>query len=105
MLCRRLLAAQGNKNLIFFKNFGIIFIENEKGMRSMSDCCFVNCCSPTGEIISPISDVLNINHERGPYRTHTYNYNCFGYAFGTYTWLHPFATYSFIDERRDDEGW
>ena len=31
----------------------------------MSDCRFVNCCSPTGEIISPISDVLNINHERG----------------------------------------
>ena len=74
-------------------------------MRSMSDCCFVNCCSPTGEIISPISDVLNINHERGPYRTHTHNYNCFGYAFGTYTWLHPFVTYGFIDERRDDEGW
>jgi hypothetical protein len=31
MLCRRLLAAQGNKSLIFFKNFDIIFIENQKG--------------------------------------------------------------------------
>ena len=71
----------------------------------MTDCLFVNCCSPTGEIISPISDVFNINHERGPYRTHARNYNCFGYAFGTYTWLHPFLTYGFIDERRDEEGW
>lgn len=71
----------------------------------MTDCCFVNCCSPTGEIISPISDVFNINHERGPYRTRARNYNCFGYAFGTYTWLHPFLTDGFIDERRDEEGW
>lgn len=71
----------------------------------MTDCLFVNCCSPTGEIISPISDVFNVNHERGPYRTNIRNYNCFGYAFGTYTWLHPFLTHSFIDERRDKEGW
>lgn len=85
---------------IFLPISDVLNINHEK-----SDCRFVNCCSPTGEIISPISDVLNINHERGPYRTHIYNYNCFGYAFGTYTWLHPFATYGFIDERRDDEGW
>ena len=36
MLCRRRLAAQNNKSLIFFKIFGIIFIENEKESQNIA---------------------------------------------------------------------
>ena len=51
---------------------------------------------------TPDYDALNSKRSRGVDNTLDEDYNCFGYALGTYNWGVPFITYSYLYELSDD---
>lgn len=52
-----------------------------------------------GEV--PTYDAMNCKRSRGIDNMLDDDYNCFGYALGTYNWGVPFITYDYLDELQD----